>query len=128
MATLINLLHPEYPCFMYQAGRSEEKRREARDEWEETRGGKQNVMVATSAFGCGIDVATVRCVIHARAPQTLLDFIQESGRAGRDGSTADSVVLNVNGGDRTARILDLDVDEMGEPPQTAAVFLVRRCV
>ena len=51
------------------------------------------IMVATGAFGAGIDYPHVRLVIHDGEPRTLLDFAQESGRAGRDGHKAESILL-----------------------------------
>jgi hypothetical protein len=53
----------------------------------------QPVIVATSALGIGFDYAFVRWVIHVDGPDKLTDFSQESGRAGRDGSQASSIVL-----------------------------------
>ena len=55
--------------------------------------GHARVMVATSAFGAGIDYPHVRLVIHNGEPRTLMDFAQESGRAGRDGKKAESIIL-----------------------------------
>lgn len=51
------------------------------------------VIVATSALGPGFDYPHVRLVMHVGAPELLTDFSQESGRAGRDGTGADSVIL-----------------------------------
>jgi len=51
------------------------------------------VIVATSALGVGFDYPHVRWVIHAGAPRRMTDFSQESGRAGRDGKRAESIVL-----------------------------------
>ena len=51
------------------------------------------IMVATGAFGAGIDYPHVRLVLHDGEPRTLLDFAQESGRAGRDGNKAESILL-----------------------------------
>lgn len=65
--------------------------------WADTGDGKAHVMVATSAFGCGADIPTVRVDIHAGFPSTLVEYTQESGRAGRDGNPATSIVFNVHG-------------------------------
>jgi len=54
----------------------------------------RKVMVATVAFGMGINYPSVRLVVHWQATSSLLDFIQESGRCGRDGQPAKSIVLD----------------------------------
>ena len=56
-------------------------------------GDKGRMMVATSAFGMGIDISHIRAVIHVDMPRTLLDYAQESGRAGRDGKRSEAVVM-----------------------------------
>src|SRR6202000_194954 len=55
--------------------------------------GKTQVIVATNALGLGIDVPNVRLVLHAEASFDLLNYGQESGRAGRDGGRVEAIVL-----------------------------------
>ena len=53
-----------------------------------------NLIVATTAFGMGIDVPSVRFVLHLGMPRGLEQFVQESGRAGRDGKAAASIIFH----------------------------------
>ena len=50
------------------------------------------VIVCTIAFGLGIDVPDIRCVVNFGTPSSVEDFVQESGRAGRDGEAAKSIL------------------------------------
>lgn len=63
-------------------------------EWSKTdKTRKASIIIATAAFGCGIDMPNVQGVIHAFNQNTMMDYIQESGRAGRDGFIALSYVF-----------------------------------
>jgi ATP-dependent DNA helicase RecQ len=59
--------------------------------------GERRVMVATNAFGLGIDKADIRFVLHYQLPATLEAYYQEAGRAGRDGQTARCTLLFLRG-------------------------------
>ncbi len=74
----------------YHAGLSAEQRNEAFRAFVYD---EVQVMVATIAFGMGIDKSNIRFVIHMSLPKTLENYYQEMGRAGRDGDSADTVLL-----------------------------------
>lgn len=81
----------------YHAGLSSTVRSFKQDMWLE---GKTRVIVATNAFGMGIDKPDVRFVIHVDPPDSLEAYFQEAGRAGRDGKKAAAVLL-FNNADKT---------------------------
>ena len=56
--------------------------------------GRRTVMVATSAFGLGIDKPDIRYVAHAQSPASLEQYVQEAGRSGRDGNKSNCILLH----------------------------------
>ncbi len=74
----------------YHAGLDSSVKDERQQEWQQ---GRVRVMVATNAFGMGIDKPDVRFVVHVDCPDSIEAYFQEAGRAGRDGKKAYAVLL-----------------------------------
>lgn len=74
----------------YHAGLSSDEKDVRQQMWQE---GRARVMVATNAFGMGIDKADVRLVLHLDPPDSIEAYFQEAGRAGRDGKHADAILF-----------------------------------
>jgi ATP-dependent DNA helicase RecQ len=81
---------PSVESYAYHAGLSKRERLR-REQW--FMGSKNGILLATDAYGMGIDVREIRTVIHTYLPTDALSFLQASGRGGRDGQHCTSIVL-----------------------------------
>ncbi len=84
----------------YHGGISNEEKDDRLQEWLNN---QKQVIVATSAFGMGIDKPDVKTVIHINLPESLESYFQEAGRAGRNGEKAYSIILKNKGDETTLR-------------------------
>ena len=110
--TARHLRHYRIPAAAYHAGLTHAERHRVQTEWLQN---KTPVMVATNAFGMGIDKPDVRLVVHLDMPETLEAYYQEAGRAGRDEKYAYATLLV---GPNDAAVLRTKVTEAHPPVET----------
>ena len=103
----------------YHAGMSDSSRKDSQDDFIYD---KTNVMVATNAFGMGIDKSSVRFVIHYNMPQSIENYYQEAGRAGRDGLDAKCILLYCQKDVRINEFLINNNDSRGLSLEDAAII------
>lgn len=78
------------PAAAYHAGLNREERSRVVQAY---LSGRIRVVTATSAFGMGVDIPDIRLILHDHLPTNMIDYVQQSGRAGRDGETAYALLL-----------------------------------
>ena len=96
------LLKRNYSVSKYHAGLTNEERKENQEKFIKD---EIKIIVATNAFGMGIDKPNIRYVIHYNMPQSIENYYQEIGRAGRDGEESDCVLLFTPGDVHTQKYL-----------------------
>ena len=84
--------------------------------------GKRKIMIATSAFSMGIDVPDIELVVHFNAPISMTDYIQQIGRAGRDGRKAHCILFYNQNGDDAAISASFIKKAKKQSPKVAKVI------
>jgi superfamily II DNA helicase RecQ len=79
-----------FPCEPFHADMAEDRKEEVLDDF---RSGRVRAIVASGAFGMGIDIADIRLIVHMDEPRNMRDYGQASGRAGRDGLHSRAIII-----------------------------------
>lgn len=111
------ILNNNIRATFYHAGLEHSTKDERQKKWHDD---EVRVMVATNAFGMGIDKPDVRVVIHLSCPDSIEAYFQEAGRAGRDGKKAYAVLL-YDGGDR-AKLVKRIAQEFPDKKEICRVY------
>ena len=120
-----DMLQRQYlPAVRFHGGLSSDEKTQSDERWRE---GTAKIMVATVAFGLGVDVSDVRYVLHFEPPLSITRMYQELGRAGRDGQRAQHIVVTSVNLDAHSRRVAQSFDLQSEYDIVAQYMLSPHC-
>ncbi|RHV70925.1 ATP-dependent DNA helicase RecQ [Butyricicoccus sp. OF13-6] len=123
--TLYNILEEKYPDDVTRYHSRVKPERRKKQLLFDFLQGKRKIMIATSAFSMGIDVPDIELVVHFNAPISMTDYIQQIGRAGRDGRKAHCVLFYGQNGDDDAISNSFIKKAKKQSPEAAKVIKVK---
>ena len=123
--TLYNILEEKYPDDVTRYHSRVKPERRKKQLLFDFLQGKRKIMIATSAFSMGIDVSDIELVVHFNAPISMTDYIQQIGRAGRDGRKAHCVLFYDQNGDDDAISNSFIKKAKKQSPEAAKVIKVK---
>ena len=125
--TLYNILEEKYPDDVTRYHSRIKPERRKKELLFDFLQGKRKIMIATSAFSMGIDVSDIELVVHFNAPISMTDYIQQIGRAGRDGRKAHCVLFYDQNGDDDAISASFIKKAKKQSPKVAKVIKAKLC-
>jgi ATP-dependent DNA helicase RecQ len=95
-----------YPAELYHSQIAEPEKIRIQNQFSGLYKPEINILISTSAFGMGVDIMHIRCVIHYSMPSNIEDYYQQFGRAGRDGRPSEAILLYQRGDEKTNQFMN----------------------